>query len=155
LTMKFIRIKDADLLPKRLVEDNKDRNYPVERFYQYMNTVLTDGQGNFNPLEYLNLIIEEEHNEIIGYLWYSINILDNEVFINTISVDKAHRKNGEVLNQVLEELKTALESTDFDSVKTLSSRSAWHKKNGLVQSKYVLLEYKLNKSEAGHGQKKG
>jgi len=120
-----------------------------------MRTVLTDGQGNFNPLEYLNLIIEEEHNEIIGYLWYSINILDNEVFINTISVDKAHRKNGEVLNRVLEELKTALESTDFDSVKTLSSRSAWHKKNGLVQSKYVLLEYKLNKSEAKHGQKKG
>jgi len=155
LTMKFIRIKDEKLLPKRLVENNKDRSYPVERFYQYMATVLTDGQGNFNPFEYLNLIIEEEHNEIIGYLWYSINILENEVFINTISVDKAHRKNGQVLNWVLQELETALENTDFDCVKTLSSRSAWHKNNGFDPSKYVLLEYKLNKSEAGHGQKKG
>jgi len=153
--MKLIRIADASLLPKRLVEDNKDRNYPVERFYHYMTTVLTDGQGNFNPFEYLNLIIEEEHNEIIGYIWYSINVLENEVFINTISVDKAHRKNGEVLNWVLQELETALENTNFDYVKTLSSRSAWHKNNGFDESKYVLLEYKLNKAGRGHGQEKG
>lgn len=145
--MIFSRITDANLIPRVLVEDNKDRNYSVDKFYEMMGTLLLTPQGLVNCGEYLNLILDEVSKEIIGYVWFSLNFLEEEIFINTISVMKEHRQNGDILNKVFEELKKTFLSTKFKVVRTCSTRIEWHKKNGFVPSKNVLLEYDLTKGE--------
>ncbi|MDB4726199.1 hypothetical protein OAF54_02090 [bacterium] len=134
-------------MPRVLVEENKDRNYSVEKFYEMMGTLLLTPQGLVNCGEYLNLILDEVSKEIIGYVWFSLNFLEEEIFINTISVMKEHRQNGDILNKVFEELKKTFLSTKFKVVRTCSTRIEWHKKNGFVPSKNVLLEYDLTKGE--------
>ena len=143
--MKLVRIANAHLVPKRLVEDNKDRVYPVERFYNYLDAVLISG-NDLNPFEFLYLILNEE-NEVIGFVWYSINALENDIFINTISVDRNHRENGKVLNWVYLQLKRHFTESGYRTVSTISSRKEWHKKNGFEESKNILLEYRLSKRE--------
>lgn len=148
--MRFSRIVDTNLIPTILVEDNKDRNYSVEKFYDMMNETLVTKDGFINQSEHLNLIIDEDRT-IMGYVWFTLNLLEEEIYINTISVLKEYRKNGEILDEVFHRLRDVFLSTEFKVVRTCSTRIEWHKKNGFVQSKNVLLEYDLTKGE-GNGQ---
>lgn len=145
--MIFSRITDANLVPRILVEENKDRNYSVDKFYQMMNSTLVKPNGTIDNSEFLNLILDEDDKVIIGYVWFSLNHLEEEIYINTISVMKEYRNAGEILNTVFHELKKAFLNTKFKVVRTCSTRIEWHKKNGFVPSKNVLLEYDLTKGE--------
>ena len=145
--MIFSRVTDANLIPRVLVEDNKDRNYSVEKFYEMMSSLLVTPEGLVNCAEYLNLILDEKDKKIIGYVWFTLNFLEEEIYINTISVLKEYRKSGQILDEVFHELRKVFLSTQFKVVRTCSTRIEWHKKNGFVPSKNVLLEYDLTKGE--------
>lgn len=145
--MKFVRVTTGDLIPKILVEDNKDRDYTVEEFYNLVIPSLVCPNGKANDLEQISVIVDDLENVIIGYVWFSINILEKEIFLNTISVCKERRDGGAVLNWAFSSLKESFLKSNLKFVRTCSRTQAWHKKNGFVESKNVLLEYDLTKDE--------
>lgn len=147
--MKFVRIFSGDLIPKILVEDNKDRNYSVEDFFSMIDSYLVSINGKPNDTEQLYLIVDDVENIIVGYLWYSINMLEKEIYLNTISILKERRDTGKVLDWAFEELQKAFKKINggLKCVRTCSTRQEWHKKRGFVPSKNVLLEYDLTEGE--------
>lgn len=145
--MKFVRIFSGDLIPKQLVEDNKDRNYSVEDFYNMLTTLLVDQNGAANNTDQIYVIVDDIENIIIGYIWYTVNPLEKEIYLNTISVSKNRRQSGVVLDWVFKELRKRFKEDGFLVARTCSTRQEWHKRNGFVPSKNVLLELDLTKGE--------
>ena len=130
------RIFDANLIPRRLVEDDKERDFSVEEFYQVMPHYLS------SPQTHVFLILSADR-EVIGYLWHDLNILGGEAFINTLSIDKRYRNGGQVLKEIFDIFKGSFYKAGIKKVKILSSRARRFEQMGFKRAPQVYLELDL------------
>jgi hypothetical protein len=77
----FERITNANVIPAPYVRQVRENDFDVKRFYTFMNLALQ------SPTQFLYAVLSEEHFTV-GYLWLEVNLLDEELFVNTYSVDK-------------------------------------------------------------------
>jgi len=99
--IKFVRITSPELIPEKYIEQIKERDWDVKRFYEY-NKLIAD-----NPLNFLFAIVNDK-NEIVGVLWAMVNLFQNVFYVNTISLDKSLQRNN-IIEEAVNMLKKRAE----------------------------------------------
>ena len=96
-------------------------------------------------LTHLLYVIQDEESKIIGFLWCELNILDELLFINILSIDKLYWCNGEAIKNTTRFLQNEISSGNIKVKKVfwMTDRPALFLKLGFKKSKQVLLEYNV------------
>ena len=131
--VKFVRITTPDLIPVQYIEQIKERDYPVERFYDYNRLIETD------PLNYL-FAITDSKNAVKGVLWASIDLFYNVFYVNILSVDKSLQKDN-IIDKAVEVLKKRAKHLKLDN-KLIWATKRWKafEGKGFKQSEVKIME---------------
>lgn len=83
--LKAVRLLDVCLIPRRLVEQIKLRDWPVERFYMLSG-----------PITAIGLVYGwvDKESLIRGFLWGNANPLDMHLHVHLLSVDREFQGKG-------------------------------------------------------------
>ena len=126
--MKHIRTYDINLVPRYLFEQ-VERDWDVNRIYELANFI------NTNPTMLLWTFINDDHI-IKGVLWCTINLLNNSVFINVLSVDREYR--GKKLYSPM--AVKILNDAGFEKIRWITTRANGFERLGYKKSDFVLME---------------
>lgn len=85
--LRYVRVYDALLVPKYLLEQVEDLGYPPERFYQLGGIIFG------TALQFLGVFVDAE-NQVKGVLWFALDPLHNALFVQLVSVDPEYRGKG-------------------------------------------------------------
>jgi hypothetical protein len=132
--MKWIRIYEPSLIPRKYVEGVKGRDYSVAEFYDFQ-----DFNRN-NPCNLLFGYISPE-DEVKGYIWAQVNALDSTMFINTLSVDKEFWFNGKVLDEAIEFLHKVQHRMEARKTYWCTTNKRFFLSKGFKTSKIWLMEF--------------
>lgn len=132
--LSFVKLKIPKLLPYALIEAVKGRTFTPEQFYTYQENQVK------NPYNFLYVLVDEE-KKIHGYLWAEMNVLDNSLFVNTFSIDKAYWGKGEAVPMVVEFLRELKAKVKAERVFWVTTNEKFFLKHGFKRSKNVLMEY--------------
>lgn len=100
--LKFVRLTDpsmAGLIPRYLIDQAKDKDFTTERFYALAPMLIA------NKLNIIGLFADAD-NKVKGFMWATINILSEQLYVSVISIDKEYQNcSGDVLQCVFEVIK--------------------------------------------------
>ena len=85
--LTFRRIYDFNLVPKYLLEQMPDKDYDIDRIYQYGRIFV------LSPFNFL-FVMTDANYVIKGILWLTIDPVMEVMGINVFSVDKEYQSNG-------------------------------------------------------------
>lgn len=85
--LKFTRIKDFGLVPRRLVEDVKPKDCDPDALYAWGPAICAD------PRTLLGVFADRE-SLVRGFLWATVNPLDRRIHVQMLSVDREFRGRG-------------------------------------------------------------
>lgn len=83
--LKAVRLMDVCLIPRRLVDQIKLRDWPVERFYALAGAISDAG---------LVYGWVDEKSLVRGFLWANVNPLDMRLHVHLLSVDREYQGRG-------------------------------------------------------------
>ena len=132
--MKFERCTNAQFIPRNLLEQLPNEGFNADNFYEFMSVALE------SSTQFLFLLISDR-NEIMGFLWCEINVLEKILFINLLSVDKELWGDGEMVDLATDFLKKYFDLTKFSGVLWSTDRPALFEKKGFKRSTNILMEY--------------
>lgn len=141
--LKWIRIIDPVHIPKDLVEQIKDRDYTVEKFYKYQKSIcveVVDGAIKVNPFNLL-FVIADKDNKVRGFFWGVIDALGNYLCINTFSIDSNLWFKGLALKMLREKCLEIKEGANLSKVYWVTRCPKHSEKHGFRRSKSILMEY--------------
>ena len=147
--LRWIRILAADLIPKYLVEQIRDREFTVDDFYKYQNLnclIETEKGKILNPFNHLYVLANEE-NIVKGFLWFVIDALTKDIIINTFSMDEAYWENGKAVKILTEHVKKLLDDMKLKKVYWITKYPKHSQRHGFKKSKWTLMEYKHEEEE--------
>ncbi len=147
--LKFIRIFDPNHVPKYLIEQIKDRDYDVEKFYKYHeSTCLIHGRDGprLNPVNMLYLISNEQHMPC-GVLWCTVSVLSNDLIIQTFSMDKDYWGQGKAVQLLEKKCREIKDICELNNVYWVTKYPKHSEKYGFKRSKSVLMEYTGERKE--------
>ncbi len=132
--LKFVKLKIPRLIPVSLIENVKGRTFTPEQFYKYQEEQVD------NPFNFLYVLVDDD-KKIHGYLWAEMNMLDNSLFINTFSVNKAFWGKGKAIPRVIEFLRVFKEKIKASRVFWITTNEKFFIKHGFKRSKNSLMEF--------------
>jgi len=132
--MKLERCVNASFVPRRLLEQLPDEQFSPDNFYSFMDIALQ------SPNQLLFILLSDT-NEIIGFLWCEINMLEKILFVNILSVNKELWHVGNTVKFTVDFLKELFDKLELHKVLWISDRPALFEKMGFLRSKNILLEY--------------
>lgn len=147
--LKFIRIFDPNHVPKYLIEQIKDRDYDVEKFYRYheYNCLIHGSDGpRLNPSHMLYLISNDQHIPC-GVLWCTVSLLSNDLVIQTFSMDKDYWGQGKAVKLLEKKCKEIKEICELNNIYWVTKYPKHSEKYGFKRSKSVLMEYTGERKE--------
>lgn len=113
--LRFIRIQDFNLIPRYLMEQVKGGDTKVNRVLQFGTQIAKD------PLTLL-YVLADTQNKIKGFLWAEIDVFDEVIHVNTLSLDKEYQdRNGTALLKTVDFLKSLLEGSKLQKKITFST----------------------------------
>jgi N-acetylglutamate synthase-like GNAT family acetyltransferase len=136
--IELIKVHDARLIPKKLVEQVPRAD--AEKFYNYLKEA-----WKFKN-DFLYAVIDEEH-EIKGYVWYQVNMMDMSIFINTISICDEWKNTGKV-KEITALIKKDMLQMGITKAFFLTDKPSFYEKIGMSKTEEVLLM-----GEFSHGSK--
>lgn len=149
--LKWIRIFDPIHIPKKYIEQIKDRDFSVEKFYVYQKQAcchMVDNKPVLNPLNILYALADEE-NIVKGVCWMVVDPLCDALVINTFSVDKEYWKSKTCIKILQEKALEIKKGANLERIYWIT-RSAKHSENhGFKRSNQVLMEYRDGKDGNG------
>lgn len=149
--LEWVRIFDPVHIPKHLVEQIRDRDWSVERFYQYQKAINLQSDGSnitLNPLNLLFVLVDKE-KKVQGFMWSAVEILSNCLVINSFSIDKAYWNQGMAVEMLEKKAREIAVGAKLSKVYWITNYPKHSEKHGFKRSKSVLMEYNL---EENHGQ---
>lgn len=141
--LRWVRAFSPDLIPKYLVEQIKSREYSVDNFYKYheLNCLLSGKDGlQLNPYNYL-YVLADKNNFTKGFLWLVVDPLNNDLVVNTFSVDKEYWGNGKAMKKASSHIKEIMKKIKSNKVYWITNYPKHSERNGFKRSKGVLMEY--------------
>ena len=142
--LEWIRIFDANLIPRYLIEQIKERFFSVEKFYQHQAIVCrqVDERGCvvLNPLNLLYVLADRE-KIIKGFFWGIVDPLSNALVINSFSMDNSYWGEGKAVKLLEEKAREIQEGAELDRVYWITRCPKHSEKHGFKRSKHVLMEY--------------
>lgn len=133
--LEFIPINNANIIPVKLIEQVRE-NPDVKRFYNYMFLAVQ------SPTCLLYALIDEEHC-IQGYLWADVNLLSEELFVNTYSVYQEFRERNDVLEIAVSYIKKLAKELKLKKICWLSDCHRTFGKLGFRESRQKLFEQEV------------
>lgn len=132
--LSFVRLRIPKLIPHELIENVKGRTFTPEQFYRYQESQID------NPYNHLYVLVDDS-KKIQGYLWAEVNILDDSLFVNTFSVNKAYWGKGAAIGVVIRFLDGLKERLNSSRVFWVTTNEKFFLKHNFKRSKNVLMEY--------------
>jgi len=146
--LQWIRIFTPIHIPRYLIEQVRSRDFSIEDFFTYQETncISVDQNNSFtlNPLNQLWLLVDPKHIAK-GFLWFTINPLSKDVFIQTFSVDKEYWGGGRAVRKLEEFVSDLAKKADLKKIYWITNCPKHSKKHGFEASKNVLMEYTIKK----------
>ena len=95
--LKFVRLTDpsnTDLIPRYLIDQTRDKDFETDRFYAIAPLLVV------NRFNIFGLFVDNNKN-VKGFLWATINILSEQLYVSVISIDKEYQNcNGDTLEHI-------------------------------------------------------
>ena len=141
--LKWIRVFTPIHIPRYLVEQIKDRDWTVDDYIKYheLNCLTeTDGSPSLNPFSHLYVLVNEE-NITKGFLWFTVEPLSKNIFIQNYSIDKEYWCKGYAVEKLAEHVKFIQKKGKLNKIFWVTNYPKHSQKYGFKQSKSVLMEY--------------
>lgn len=141
--LHFVRVYSPKLIPTYLVEQIRHREYDVNDFYKYQNnhcTIEENGEVILNPFNHLE-VLANDNNEIKGFLWWLIDPLTKDIFINTFSMDEAYWYKGKAMKLASDHIKEKMKKLKLKKCYWITRYPKHSERNGFKRSKHVIMEY--------------
>jgi len=145
--LRFIRIIDPVHIPRHLVEQVRDKDFTVDRFYDYQRLVCVEnlnGAIKANPLNLLFVIVDEG-NKVQGFMWAVVDPLCNYLCINTFSMESEYWGAGKAVHLLERKAKEIMEGANLSKIYWITNHPKHSERYGFKRSKSVLMEYKGDK----------
>ena len=143
--LEWIRIFDPIHIPKNLVEQVRDKDWTVDKFYQYQKIVCLQRDGEnivVNPMNLLYVLADK--NKIVrGFMWSVVDALSNCLVINTFSVDKNYWGLGNAVSFLEKKVKEIARGAQLSKIYWITNYPKHSEKFGFKRSKSVLMEYNM------------
>lgn len=142
-SLKWIRLINPVHIPKYLVEQVRERDYAVDDFYSYQETacsVSTEQGTRLNPLNHLYVLTTDE-NLVKGFVWFTVDPLSKNIFVNTYSVDKEYWGNGKAVKKLVDFVSEIREKASLNKVYWTTNYPKHSQRYGFERSRSVLMEY--------------
>ncbi|MBI9073778.1 MAG: GNAT family N-acetyltransferase [Desulfatibacillum sp.] len=136
--LRYIPVSDFSLVPRRLVEQVKPRQCSPERLFRLGPMICR------NPFNLLGVFAPMDpaspaFGQIMGFLWATINPLDQKIHVHMLSVDKEFQGKG-----IVEEAKNILEKIrsrqKLSGIVFRTTRPRALEKVGFKRSETILME---------------
>ena len=145
--LRWVRVFTPTHIPKYLVEQIKKRDYSVEDFFKYHDSIcLRQGKEGptLNPYSHLYVMANPE-NLTKGFLWLAIDPLSKDIVIQTYSVDKDYWKEGGAVDKLATFVKEFRSNGDLNKIYWITNYPGHSMRHGFKRSKSVLMEYNEEK----------
>lgn len=130
--LKWIRISDWNLVPGYLVKQVKGMDFPPERLYAFGEDIAR------NPFTLL-FVLADEHHRIQGFLWGSVNPLDQSIMGHIFSLDKEYQDRGKPIQVAIKKLEEFGRNLGFERVKWQTTRPKAFERLGFERAEQVLM----------------
>jgi len=129
--LKWHLISDFKLIPKYLVEQIKDRPYSVEMFYS---------REEHDPTQQLWVLLSPG-NVIKGFVWLTIVLMTQGIFVNSYSVDKEYCGDGGPVSYCKELLLDIYKKLNLaGGIKFSTTAPEHYEEYGIKRAKYIIME---------------
>ena len=144
--LKWLRIFDPVHIPEYLVEQIKDRQFTVEKFYQFQKQSCIEninGQMVLNPFNLL-YVLTDENTTVQGFCWMVVDPLCDALIINSFSMNDAYWNKGKCVGLLEAKAREIQQGADLKSVYWITRCPKHSEKYGFKKSKHILMEYVEN-----------
>lgn len=155
--LEWIRIFDPIHIPRHLVEQVRDRDWSVDKFYQYQKIINLQKDGNnvvVNPMNLLFVLVDKE-KVVHGFMWTAVDALSNCLVINTFSVDKHYWGQGNAVSILEKKTKEIAKGAKLSKIYWITNYPKHSEKHGFKRSKSVLMEYNLEEEDGQNNDGRG
>lgn len=154
--LEWIRIFDPIHIPKKLVEQIRDRDWSFERFFKYQKYISMhngkDASGIehlvINPFNFLFVLADKEKS-VQGFLWAVIDELSNSLVINSFSIDRKYWGHGSAVSLLEKKAKEIAKGVGLAKIYWITNFPKHSERHGFNRSKSVLMEYNMNEDKNG------
>ena len=141
--LKWIRLIYPDVIPKYLVEQLKHREFEVEDFYTFhnLNCLIETEEGKaLNPFNHLYAIVDDQR-VVKGFLWFTVDPLGKNIFINNFSMDNEYWYGGKAVKLAAKKVKEVMKEAKIKKSYWLTRYPKHSERYGFSQAKDTLMEY--------------
>lgn len=133
-SLKFIKIKDINIIPRYLFEQIKPKELNIDRLYEWAPVFIN------TPFHIMGGLIDKE-GEVKGVLWVSFNPVINCLTVHCLSIDKEYYGKG-IMPEIRGILMKLKKNVGADSIQALTTRSNAIKKlvDGSYEKKIKIVE---------------
>lgn len=157
--LRWVRVFTPTHIPKYLVEQLKDREYPVNDFYSYQEGICLikseDGM-KLNPMSHLYVLADQD-NLVKGFVWFTIDELNKDIVIQNYSMDKEYWGGGRAVNKLANFIKDIRIKAGLNKIYWVCRYPKHSERYGFKRSKHVIMEYDGKEdgknNEGGHNHK--
>lgn len=86
--LKFVRLtraENARLIPKYLIEQDKDKDFTTEQFFKVAPFMVSE------PSNIIGVFVNEA-NAVKGFMWVTIGVLTERLYVSLISFDEEYQE---------------------------------------------------------------
>lgn len=130
--LKFIRVFDMNLIPRKLMQQVKNQDLNVDLLYS------AGEQITGNPFSLLYAIADKE-SRIVGALWATVAPLENTIWVQILSVDKDYQ-NKSIIPGAMDFVKRVRDELSVKLVKCVTTRPRALEKYGMKRSRNIIME---------------
>jgi len=141
--LRWVRIFTPDHLPHYLIEQVRNRNYSIEEFFKYQQLnllVQSENKIALNPFNHLYVLVNPE-NLVKGFLWFTIDALAKDIFIQTYSIDKEYWYKGYAVKKLADKVMEVHEKAQLNKIFWANPYPKHAERYGFKRSKNILMEY--------------
>lgn len=133
--LKFVRIDKPDLMrfiPRELFSQVKDHTFNIDKIYELAPTFIK------NPLVRFYALVDED-SKVKGILWAYVNLLNEKIQVNILSVDKEYQFDN-ALEKTLEFIRSWQGEDENLKIQIMTTRPHPYEKLGFAKSKQIIME---------------
>ena len=150
--LRWVRLFTASHIPLYLVEQIKGREFEDDAYLKHLdkNVLMQSEQGPIlNPLFHLWALVDPD-NLVRGFLWFTVDPLEQAIVIQTYSVDSNFWGKG-AIERLVKHIKFIQKKSQLKKIYWITNHPKHSAKYGFKPSKNVLMEYNEDISEEEEG----
>ena len=140
--LRWVRVFSPLVIPRYLVDNIKHKDFTTDEFFQYQELIClrdTPEGPTLNPFSHLYALADKE-NITKGLLWFTVDPLSKNIFIQTYSVDKEYWGGGSI-KKLSDHVRAIREKANLKKIFWITDYPKHSQRHGFKMSKSVLMEY--------------